>query len=172
MGDRFDFQRDMVFSAHGVVLNLGCNEDPAQLKYNFPSRVLNCDLEWFDKTMGRANAADQVFDIAARWPFPDGFALMSVFGDVLEHLPPKKIVKALREAARVSQRLAITVPEDTRIDGTHTYEKGVYNPHLTVVTERLIRDCMDKSGWRPIAFFKIPWGFDGIYGYCIEAERD
>jgi predicted SAM-dependent methyltransferase len=171
MGDRFDFQRDAAYSSSGIVLNLGCNEDPAQLKINFPDKVINCDLEAWDATMGRPNAVDEVFDITKPWPFADDFAEMALFGDVLEHLPEDQIVAALREAHRVCERLIITVPIDTRIDGSQQYEDGAYNKHLTITTERVMRDCMDKAGWFLILGVEIPWGFDNINGLCIEAQK-
>lgn len=171
MGDRFDFQRDAAFSSDGIVLNLGCNEDPARLKENFPEKVINVDLQRWDDTMGRPNAVDEVFDITKTWPLRNGYAEMALFGDVLEHLPEDQIIAALKEAHRVCERLVITVPIDTRIDGSQSYEDGSYNKHLTVTDEHVMRRCLDAAGWNMIFGVEIPWGFDGISGLCIEGQK-
>lgn len=173
---RFDFQRGSVNASKGFVINAGCNEDPAGLRAIFGERVINCDIESWDKTMDRPNAIDKILDITKPWDqFADDSAEMVVFGDVLEHLSYDKIVFALTEAARVARRVCITVPEDHRIPNDIKYTPDTYNPHVTVVTEELLRKALHEAGWKPFVFIQADWGFaneDGhVYGWLVEAHR-
>lgn len=168
---RFDFQRGACRNSDGIILNVGCNEDPAMLKALFGGRCFNCDLQAYDETMGRNNLVDHVFDMTDTWPFADESAELVVFGDCLEHLPPHEIEAALKEAARVARRVCITVPEDHRIEGDPGYDKGAYNGHITVVTEDILRRALKNAGWTPFVFLKAGWGFDDVEGWCVEAHR-
>ena len=151
---RFDFQRAQtqaaLFQLEGPVLNVGCNEDPANLKLENPGRVINCDLFAEDQVLGYRNVVDEVFDAARDiWPFEDREASLVVLGDILEHLSPDEITFALIEARRVSQRLCITVPCDEREENNpqraDTYPRGAV--HRTVVTEQLLRDRLEQAMW-------------------------
>lgn len=175
---RFDFQIGAAAHASGFVLNVGCNEDPAQLRDRFGSRVINCDLEAFDETMNRPNLVDKIFDMTERpWPFDDDYAEVVIMGDVLEHMPFNIIVDCMREARRVGREMCVTVPEDHRIDpeAVKSWKKGAYNPHVTVITEQVLRDALSQSGWTPYLFIKGDWGFmDGdkpVQGWCAMCHR-
>lgn len=172
---RYDFQIEMCRIHHGTVLNVGCNEDPAGLHKLFGDRIVNCDLEMWDSHMNRPNAAVKVFNcLEFPWPVEDDSAELVLFGDILEHFTPTAIIEALMEARRVAPHVAITVPEDTRIDpeeAAKDWEPGKYDLHTTVVTDELLQECLAKAGWATIANLTGEWGFDGIQGYCVLAER-
>lgn len=161
---RFDFQISATAQAEGIVLNVGCNEDPAQLRQRFGSKVVNCDITAWDAHMNRPNVVDQVFDLCVTpWPFEDDYAALVLFGDVLEHMPVEKIVAALTEARRVGRELCITVPEDHRIDEAKAQEAwvaGEYNEHTTITTEPLLREILVRTGWKPYVFVGADWGFN------------
>lgn len=200
MSDRFSFQKDCVRQAladdDGLILNVGCCDDQAcwpanSLKPLDPARVINCDISAVDElyedpddetrvTGTRPTAAEVLFDAARdRWPFDDGSAALVVMGDILEHLSPDDIVAALTEARRVSRRLCVTVPEDTRPTNTperaDQFRRG--HVHRTVVTERLLRNALRNSGWRVRNFHLVPdydnssqfWGAQ-VMGYYVQAE--
>lgn len=179
---RFDFQRGAVHNSKGFVLNCGCNEDPAGLKASDPERVINVDLHAFDEGMNRANLVDKVFDITDAKAWEENFAPNSaelvVFGDVLEHMGPDQMVDCLRNAHRVAPRVCITIPEDHRIPDDAKYVQGVYNEHVTVATEPVLRDVLVRSRWKPFAWLEgVDWGFNDersgerVLGHCIEAHR-
>lgn len=175
---RFDFQIAAVGNAqNGIVLNLGCNEDPAGLRMKFGSRVINCDIEAFDQTMNRPNVVDRVFDMTQTpWEFGDDYAAIALFGDVLEHFSFEVIVNVLREAHRVAHEVCITVPEDHRIDQDAKYQPGVYNPHVTVVTYDLLKSALTEAGWTPYLALQAGWGFNDdagheVQGHCVMAQR-
>lgn len=169
---RFDFQRGSVNASKGFVINAGCNEDPAGLQELFGERVINADIEAFDKTMQRANRINKILDITKPWTeFADNSAELVVFGDVLEHLGFDQIVFALREANRVANRICITVPEDHRIPEDASYTPDTYNPHVTVVSEELLRKALHEACWKPFVFMHVDWEFDGVWGWCVEAHR-
>lgn len=200
MSDRFAFQKDCVRKALteeiGLILNVGCCSDQAEWPVNSlkpidPIRVINCDISAVDElyedpedetrvTGTRPTAAEVLFDAARdRWPFDDGAAALVVMGDILEHLSSEDILAALTEARRVSQRLCVTVPCDTRPTNTperaDQFRRG--HVHRTVVTERLLRDALKAAGWRIVHWHIVPdydnssqfWG-QQVMGYYVEAE--
>lgn len=175
---RFTYQRECVWSAladlDGLILNVGCNEDPANLKAIDPQRVVNCDIFAMDTVMDRPNRVDVLFDCARdTWPFSPDEAALVVLGDILEHLKPEEIEYALTEARRVGQRLCITVPCDTREtnndDEANKYPRGAV--HRTVVTEKLLCEALDVTGWKPREFVTVDYGFcpDGFFVTCDPA---
>lgn len=177
---RFDFQRGAVENSSGFVVNCGCNEDPAGLKAMAPERVINVDLHAFDEGMNRPNLVDKVFDITKPEEWEREFASNSVelvvFGDVLEHFGEEQIKTALKCAHRIATRICITIPEDHRISDDAKYVDGIYNEHVTVATEELLRRVMSGM-WKPFAWFSdVHWGFNDdqgkpVLGHCIEAHR-
>lgn len=207
MSDRFAWQKDCVRRAlrelPGIVVSVGCCDDgnfayehsggrtDDRLKPIDPARVVLCDISAVDEVYGdptddtkvtgtRPTAAEVLFDAARdRWPFEDGSAAMVVMGDILEHLSPDDIEAALKEARRVSQRLCVTVPEDTRATNTperaDQFRRG--HVHRTIVTEQLLREKLKAAGWRVVRFTLVPdydnssqfWG-QQVMGYYVEAE--
>ncbi|HUK33027.1 MAG TPA: class I SAM-dependent methyltransferase [Vicinamibacterales bacterium] len=150
---RFDFQRACVENAlaeDGIILNVGCNNDPGAIKFLDVRRVINCDLH--AEIMGVPHVADMLFDAARdRWPFEDGTVSLVVFGDILEHLSEDDIRAALTEARRVSRGVCITVPEDHRPEvldhNGHSYKHPRGAVHQTIVTEELLRRALQDAGW-------------------------
>jgi hypothetical protein len=172
---RYDFQVEVCEQHPGTILNIGCNEDPADLRARFGSRVVNCDMEAWDHHMDRANRVDRVFNcLDTPWDFPDNSAELVLFGDILEHFPTIQMVQVLSEAHRAAEYVALTVPEDTRIDEAHQHEvwtDEAYNLHTTIVTRQVLESVLGDSGWEPERFIEGDWGFDGIKGYCVLARR-
>ena len=187
--DRFSFQRNCVIDAEGFILNVGANEDPAGLRALAPERVLNCDIEEVDSYLGRPNRVDRVFDARETWPFVDDFAGLVVLGDILEHLYEEETEAVLREARRVSDKVCITVPEDDRFlhedqpdvevrDGgiIEKVTRGVlesesgYRTHCQVVTKEYLEDLLDRTGWEPVEWEIVDYGFVPR-GHFVLAER-
>lgn len=198
---RFDFQRDCIRRAldelPGQALNVGCCRDGLDnpndgVKHVDPERIINCDVSAIDEIYGdpedetritgtRPTAAEVLFDAAAdEWPFKDDTAAIVVLGDILEHMSPDDIVSTLKEARRVSQRVCVTVPEDTRPTNTperaDRYRRG--HVHRTIVTESLLRKCLRDAGWKIHKLHLVPdydqssvyWG-QQVMGYWVEARR-
>lgn len=172
---RYDFQIEVAEQHPGIVLNIGCNEDPADLKARYGDRIVNCDLEAWDQHMNRANIVDCVFNCLHKpWPFADDEAELVIFGDILEHFTEPVIEEVLNEARRVAGKVAVTVPEDTRIDPVRqheVWEREAYNLHTTILTPELLRELVGNAGWCVERFYTADWGFDGIVGHCLLAER-
>lgn len=165
----------------GLVLNIGANEDPAQLRKRFGVRVENCDLSGWDEHMDRPNVVDRIFNcLDFPWPIEDDHADTVIFGDILEHFPEPVIVEALTEARRVAPTVAITVPEDTRIDpdaAVAAWKREAYNLHTTIITEDVITHALHAGGWHLQRLHRAVWGVggdwgpDGLYGWCALAQR-
>jgi predicted SAM-dependent methyltransferase len=172
---RYDFQVEVCEDHPGTILNIGCNEDPAQLQARFGSRIVNCDMEAWDHHMDRGNVVDRVFNcLEFPWPFDYQSAELVLLGDIMEHFTREAMVEVLRECARVAQKVAITVPEDTRIDERQqheVWEREAYNLHTTVVTRDLLTGVLHSTGWSAERFVEGMWGFDGIKGFCVLASR-
>lgn len=172
---RYNFQIEVCEDHPGRILNIGCNEDPADLRARFGDRVVNCDMEAWDHHMDRANRVDRVFNcLEIPWPFEDHNAELVLFGDILEHFTEEYIDRVLSEASRVAEKVAITVPEDTRIDPEHqaaVWDAADYNLHTTVVTRKLLEEALARTGWHAERFIEGDWGFDGIKGFCALAAR-
>lgn len=159
---RFQFQQNAVHSTVGIVLNVGCNEDPAHLKNIAPDRVINCDIEATDSHMMRPNLVDYLFDAAKeRWPFEDQSAEMVVLGDILEHLLPQDCAAVLKEARRVAHRLCITVPREVRDEVFDQVppEGNPYMFHQVEVTEEYLRWQLSEAGWEVEEWQTVDYGF-------------
>jgi hypothetical protein len=172
---RHDFQMACARKHPGRILNIGCNEDPTQLRRTLGPRVTNCDMAGWDEHMNRPNAVDCIFNcLETPWPFEDAEAELVILGDILEHFPVPAMMDTLLEARRVAPNVCITVPEDTRIDEAAEqarWDPETYNLHTTVVTRKIIDGILDASNWIPTWFVEGSWGFDGITGFCVLAER-
>lgn len=179
---RYDFQIACTRLADpGIVLNVGCNEDPSGLRQRFGGRVVNCDREGYDEHMKRPNVVDRIFDaLEFPWPFADDSAELVVLGDILEHFPVEQSIRALKEARRIASNVCVTVPEDTRIDEAAELAKwkhGVYNLHTTIITEDVIKQLFDESGWEldwlVTGLWGVggDWGENGINGWCARGHR-
>jgi hypothetical protein len=176
MIDRFDFQRGQVRKAllelDGVALNVGANEDPANIKSIDRERVVNCDLCEHDDVLDRPNRVDVLFDCARdRWPFEDQAAAVVLLGDILEHLTPGEQIVTLTEAKRVGKRLVVTVPCDERPlnndDYADTFPRGAV--HRSIVTEPKLRLVLADTGWRIVSFAQADYGFVPV-GFFVVAE--
>ena len=170
--ERFSFQRSCVAQTTGKVLNVGANEDPANLKAIDPERVINCDIEAHDSYLDRPNKVDVLFDVRSEWPFPDDYAELVVLGDILEHLYPEEAVYALREAYRVSELVAITVPRDNRFEeNDDVEERNGYRTHCFEWTDHDILDLLSDTGFQVIDWHEVDYNFVPT-GYFVLAERE
>ncbi len=174
--ERFTFQRAATKRAlaelEGLIVNVGCKEDPAHLKAFDPERIVNCDHTETDNDYGTPIAVDRVFDcVHDEWPFKDGEAALVVLGDILEHLDPAEIRTALIEGRRVAKRLCITVPEDTWPTTAAWYADGYArgHKHRTVVTEELLRGTLEATGWTVTHWAAVDYGLWPV-GYFVEAK--
>lgn len=171
--ERFTFQQQDVEQAKGLVLNVGCNEDPAGLKGY--GNVINCDIRDTDPISGLPYAVDRIFDCGKDiWPFEDDTAELIILGDIVEHLTVSDFRHCLGEARRVGERLNITVPEDHRIfeagyeDEVKRQPKGLI--HVTLVTRKYLEDELAFSGWNITNLLEINYGFVER-GFLVSAER-
>jgi len=156
----------------GIVLNVGANEDPANLKAVDPERVINCDIEAQDSYLNRPNKVDVLFDCTKKpWPFRDDYAQLVVFGDIIEHLYPKEARAALEEAHRVADKICITVPRDKRWEkeGVEKSESG-YRTHCYEWHQQNLSDLLQDTGWE-IVFWQTTDYFFVPEGYFVLADR-
>lgn len=154
---RFDFQRGACRHSEGIILHIGCNEDPAKLKRLFGGRIINCDRTDWDETMQRPNLVDKVFDWSKPWPFSNDSAELVVLNDVLTFSVDSSVA-VLREAHRVASRVAFSLPESADMDRPHEEEK--------------LRHILIKSGWKPFVVMIADWMTDPPQqGWLVEAHR-
>ena len=173
--NRFEFQRMCVANTSGIVLNIGSKEDPARLKELNP-KTLNCDISTWDSDYKQNIPIDVVFDCREMWPFKDDAAELVVMGDILEHLYNSEALSALSEAARVANKLCITVPMSAnshrlqggaelweRPDGSrgHCTDWGIDN----------MTDILNEAGWL-ITELHIVDGVVVPEGLLVRAERN
>lgn len=174
---RFTFQKNAAetalnLSPDKLVLNVGCNDDPAHIK-GLGKQVLNCDLYEVDPHLNRPNAVDITFDcVEERWPFDDDSVSCVILGDIVEHLSYEDRLKAFKEAHRVSDTLVVTCPNDDRLydeDGNIPMEpKGLF--HIHTVTENDLRDSLDVTGWTIDTWQTVDYDFVPE-GYFVTASR-
>lgn len=168
--ERFGFQRLCVAQTDGIVLNVGANEDPANLKSLDPERVINCDIESQDSYLDRPNKVDVLFDAKQGWPFEDDYAELVVFGDILEHFYPEEALAAMKEANRVSQKVCITLPSDGRFEETGIEMKNEYRSHCYKWSEKTLTMLVEEAGFEVVTWQTVDYGFVPE-GYFVLAER-
>lgn len=168
--DRFAFQRACASRVAGRVLNVGANDDPAELQRTFGHRVINCDIEPVDSYLGRPNRAEVLFDARERWPFADDSADLVILGDIIEHLYPAEAESVLGSARRVSQRVCLTVPRDDRWKRDGVEEKNGYRTHCYEWTWEELQALLIKTGWHVVLAEKVDYFFVPE-GYFVEAQR-
>lgn len=169
MMNRFAFQRECAQRVAGKILNVGCKEDPAEIKKLCGSRVVNMDLRDFDhdKWVNKGERVpidvDVVHDATvAPWPFADDEFDLVILAEILEDLPDDGCqLIVLEEACRVGKRVCITTPQDTPERDWH---------HLTTVTEEKLKTWLDVTGWRVVEFNIVNYGFVPR-GYFVFAKR-
>jgi len=164
--DRFEFQRKHVSYTSGLVLNVGSYNDPANLKSIDRSRVLNCDINSWD-------GVDIVFDMRDKWPFESDSVELVILGDIIEHLFYPEALGSLTEARRVSQKLAITVPEDDRHEGTKEYPQDEAGArwHCYTWTEERLKRVLEETGWEIKDWMEVDYNFVPR-GFFIYSERN
>lgn len=166
--DRFQFMRDCVSRTGGLVLNVGCHVDGANLKANWPMRVLNCDVA---VQQGYAYDVDILFDARHRWPFADDEAEMVVLGDILEHMYDHEIVYVLREAARVAWKVCITVPHDEYLRDPIDRD-AAYRAHCNTIDRTKIERLLDETGWDVDELHVVEYRYEVTSeGYLVLATR-
>lgn len=172
--DRFRFQVECAAKYKGVVLNIGCNEDPANL--GSYENVLNCDAYPQNDTTGASYPVDKIFDCTEdRWPFNNNSVDLAIFGDIIEHMYPEELDRALAEAGRVALNVCATIPKDERIhDDPDYFEKIVYLPkgavHVYAYTTEELDTAFDKAGFKIDRLDLVDYVFCPV-GYYIEASR-
>ena len=174
---RFDFFYEVCEEHPRRVLNVGSNDDGGPgLREAFGPRIVNCDIETHDsKVGGRPNYVDLAFNCMDTWPLPDDSAEIALFGDVLEHLTPTGILEALTAARRVVSKVAITVPEDTRINEAEMlarWSRAANNSHTTILTAVRIGALVEDAGWQITRLVSGNWGVaedPHQIGHCLEA---
>jgi hypothetical protein len=170
--ERFHFQRSCVAATTGICLNVGANEDPANLKAIDPERIINCDIEATDSYLNRPNKVDVIFDCTkSPWPFPDDYAELVIFGDIIEHLYPKEALAAFYEAHRVAEKVCITLPKDNRWrkEGVRESETG-YRTHCYEWTQKELEKFLQKTGWKVEQWQTVDYVFVPE-GYFVLADR-
>ena len=168
--DRFHFQRLCAATTEGIVLNMGANEDPANLKQIDSERIINCDIEAQDSYLDRPNNVDVIMDAREPWPFPDNHAELVVFGDILEHFYPEEALAAMKEAHRVSEKVCITVPSDGRFEETGIEEKNGYRSHCTKWNEKTLTMLIEEAGFEVVTWQNVDYTFVPL-GFFVLAER-
>lgn len=168
--ERFVFQRQVCAQFRGTIIDVGCNDDPAQLRGTFGKRIIGCDLMDVDGALGYAIPADHYFNCGTDvWPFEDDAAELVLFGDTLEHLYPAEAAHALREARRVAPNMAITVPNDVRVTEGTIEKRGSY--HVVQVTEEYLRQLLAETGWSIVSFQSVDYTFVAE-GFFVLAKRE
>jgi hypothetical protein len=138
--DRFEYQRRW---AVPPVLNVGCKEDPAGLRW-MPGTV-NVDLHDYDEQKGeKLKLPNLVLASAVNLPFKDQSFRTVVAAELIEHIQEDGISTAFAEFSRVARdRIIVTTPRDERIGSSFA------DPfHKTLVTEEKIRNWIREMGWR------------------------
>ncbi len=152
---RFPWQYDRcaeVVRQGKIALNIGSNTDPAGLSELGPL-VEHVDMYEIDPNNGPI-LYNHLFNITEKWPLFSEYAGLALFGDILEHLEEHQILHALKEAHRVAEKLAITVPNDPRWE-TEGIGDGTGSYHCITVTEPKLRNWLSETGWHITDFQKI-----------------
>lgn len=165
--DRFSFQRQCVEKVNGKTLNVGCSEDPAHIKSNYPN-VTNLDMYPYEvgKFIFQGIKVPIPVDIVHNilrfpWPLEDKSFDLVILGDILEDLPDnEQQLDVLKEAKRIANNLCITTPQDTKERDWH---------HYTTITEQRLKKWLEKAGWQIEEWQTIDYGFVPE-GYLVFAK--
>ena len=163
---QFAFQNKHAVGS-GDILNVGCAEDPADLKR---LGAVNLDINPTCPLFGRENKPDIVAD-CRDLPGPLNGARFDtvVLGEILEHFEATDVPDVLRKAAlclRPGGKIVITVPDDHRPtndqhaigDGTEQYTDGVHACHTHRVTREMIEGWMEAAGLWIVSIHEIDYG--------------
>lgn len=175
--DRFRFQAECANESvkDGIVLNVGANTDPAGLGSH--PNVLNCDIFDHNPLGPEVYPVDHIFDCTEDvWPFDDNSVELVILGDIVEHMYPAEFIQCMKECRRVSQKVCITLPLDTRITDDPDYAKKIEGTpkghvHVHVYEEPEMRDILRRTGWKVVIFQDVDYGFVS-HGFYILAVRD
>lgn len=171
--ERFSFQRECALKYEGTILNIGCNEDPASLG-TLPN-VINCDNFDHNPYNGSKYPVDKVFDCTEdTWPFKDDSVDLVIFGDIIEHMYPDELERALKEARRVARNICATIPCDERIFDEGYFEAIKDQPkgsvHVFAYKEEHLRKLFKDAGFSIDRLDVVDYGFCPV-GYFLEASR-
>src|SRR6185436_11351774 len=130
----------------GMVLNVGCADDPANIGRHGTNMDLMEEIPW----TGKKTKADVIHD--AREPFPVTSYDTVVLGDILEHMTDEDAVRVLRNSSLVlnpNGRIIITCPEDYRPTSLQHSTEGLrYPPGESAYHERPITLSVIESWLR------------------------
>lgn len=165
---------------HGSILNIGCADDPADLKRK---GAVNLDINAYDIAFKRPNKADIVADCRLL-PGPlNGTRFQSVvLGEILEHFDVNDavgVIRAARNCLAPGGRLVITVPNEHRApdqqhdwaNGTEEYAPGIHACHTHPVPEAMLRQWLADSGLRAEILQPIDYGPMLGWGVVARAEE-
>ena len=177
--NRLLFQKEKAKATTGIVINVGCKEDPAALKSSLGERVINADICEIDTDSGLPINIDVLMDCREPWPFEDDYAELVIMAEIIEHLYVQETIDALKEARRVAPKLVLTLPYDFTLPldydgpGLWKHSSGARG-HCTGWSEPILRDVLDKVGYTVKEWQTMDYGIMGtarLDGFLIYCER-
>ena len=176
---QFAFQCKHVQDSAGDILNVGCAEDPANLKEQYGA--VNLDVNTVNICAGMANKVDIVAD-CRDLPGPlDGrrFACV-VLGEILEHFSVEEAPEVIRKCVmclKPGGKLVITVPNEHRpadqqhswAKGDELYAPGVFACHTHPIPREMLQEWLDRSGLVVETFQVID--YTRMVGWGVVARR-
>ena len=176
--DQASFQRKYL---KGGIINIGCNEDWANLKRDF--KAFNVDIFDTDPTTGVRNDLDEIAD--AR-DLPEKYREQfdtAVLGEILEHFDERDRRKSLNSAKMAIKPdgwINMTFPYDTRDlpeqrPGHSTdieYTPGVSAFHKVPLHQSMVLEDLKACGLKPLRVEEIHYPFDNVKGTGILACRN
>jgi len=141
--------------AKGDILNVGCDIDAGNLK---ALGAKNIDIKHEIRAMGIMTKEDELADIRSMPSKFFGKFNTVILGDILEHMSPQDIEKALEESKKCLKKdssIIITIPHDTRPRNEQhdnfcdDYSKDIPSYHEREVTRDEMFSHFKRVGLKP-----------------------
>jgi glycosyltransferase involved in cell wall biosynthesis len=152
---QFNFQLKHALPYKGSILNVGCADDPADLR---SIGAVNLDSRIEDPIFHVKTKADIIADVR---DLPDKLGHQRfqcvVCGDALEHFPIDQvpgILRNLKACLAPGGKLVLTIPDDHRevgaqhskSDGSHEYSNGVSAVHTHPIPRPILDGWLKEAG--------------------------
>ena len=182
MGDMHEFQRHWALHYGGRVLNVGCKDDPANLR-TIPGVVQIDKLSHDSFTNKNLNTLAgfiniDMFDYTPEEPFD-----VVVLGEFLEHCTEEMFHKVIKQTVSFIKEggvLILTTPQDGRDkyanhgpDESKYYEisPGIVSWHQLYITKEMLEDDLQNNNMTIITYEFRHW-LSGVNTHCIVARRE
>jgi glycosyltransferase involved in cell wall biosynthesis/ubiquinone/menaquinone biosynthesis C-methylase UbiE len=166
--DRLNWVRQRARDAKSVV-DIGCFDAPATYDFQNCTYVDSIRYEQIEESRGKTvrllfPKEKFVQADATRLPFSEKQFAMAILSELLEHVAAP--VQVLKEAARVAERVLITVPNEYGWDAKHNPFQHPY--HIRLYDEKMLRQHLGEAGYTEYQLGRLD--YEGWSYFTVDAN--